>query len=654
MSPTRSPSPRSIQLRAGTFDALLVFASVVGWSVIETFEPRILLAAMVLRWVFAQVQIAVLIAPVQRWYERGEQASDAQLLAADVALQTGLLRFVWRYALSFGLFSALAFGLTAAQPGLGYPSGRAEYLIVAMGVLVIVSLSYAFMLPLVISSAQGIAGEVSRQLHLRGLDAERPERSFASLLRKFTMAFTVGMMVLAYGLSGKGRIDGKRAEAIAEQSGRLALAARDYLRDGTLRRPEPGTEQAPIELLTHEQLPALLEADGDAQLLARFDAANEQVVVALAVDGEHWLLTRGVPDEQLPLFAALMIALTGILSLASGLSAAAISRVLNEPLDQVRVLARRMVERGDLRQIERPVAPHNDEVGSLIADFNSMLDSLEQLTHAAEAVATGTFDTKIEHPGDLHEAFRVMLRQLAHIVVHLRETALEASTASTELNVSMQAQERGAVEMAAEVERSAVKLGSLAGSAQRISDAADEVLEFAEQSLSNVDLLADKSAALNAEAAGITELMEQVHEIAERSDLLALNGSLEAVRAGEAGRGFALVAAEMRRLAERVSLTIVDVRARVADIEAAGAATNEATERSRALAQATAAAAREIATLTRTQTADTRELSSTTRDMADFVRESSAGIGQISATAEGLIAHVDELEQISSSFDLSR
>src|SRR5690606_16131120 len=96
------------------------------------------------------------------------------------------------------------------------------------------------------------------------------------------------------------------------------------------------------------------------------------------------------------------------------------------------------------------------------------------------------------------------------------------------------------------------------------------VLGDAEQAVATTDDTAAQITALRRHTASIGELLQTIGEIANRSDLLALNGSLEATRAGEAGRGFSLVATEMRRLAERVTGTVEDVRGRVEQIEVSG------------------------------------------------------------------------------------
>src|SRR5262249_58166073 len=127
-------------------------------------------------------------------------------------------------------------------------------------------------------------------------------------------------------------------------------------------------------------------------------------------------------------------------------------------------------------------------------------------------------------------------------------------------------QERAASQQSDEIREVSIAIARLADSAGDISMAAGEVLGNAEQTRKRADEVVDEIAELGRHITRVSELLELIREVADRSDLLALNGSLEATRAGEAGRGFALVANEMRRLAERVTGTVADVRSTVAAI----------------------------------------------------------------------------------------
>jgi methyl-accepting chemotaxis protein len=178
------------------------------------------------------------------------------------------------------------------------------------------------------------------------------------------------------------------------------------------------------------------------------------------------------------------------------------------------------------------------------------------------------------------------------------------------------------------------------------------VLDNAEQALSTTDAMIEKINLLTAQAGHVRELLELIHEVADRSDLLALNGALEAVRAGEAGRGFALVASEMRRLAERVTGTVDDVRERLADIEAAGASTVQATTNSRRLADSTATAARKISTVTHRQSEETEQVSHKVFEVAEGMIASVEATKQTLSAADGLRMQAAELERLTRQFTL--
>jgi methyl-accepting chemotaxis protein len=158
--------------------------------------------------------------------------------------------------------------------------------------------------------------------------------------------------------------------------------------------------------------------------------------------------------------------------------------------------------------------------------------------------------------------------------------------------------------------------------------------------------IASRIAELGTYTGRIAEVLDAIREIADRSDLLALNASIEATRAGEAGRPFGLVAAEMRRLAERVTGSVGDVRTLLADIRGSGAATTSATAEARKIAESTTESARQITRVTQQQSTATEQVLQSTRHIAAVVSESAAATQQSRASARILKDEADRLNTL--------
>jgi methyl-accepting chemotaxis protein len=335
------------------------------------------------------------------------------------------------------------------------------------------------------------------------------------------------------------------------------------------------------------------------------------------------------------------------------LCALILGHAVSAPIERLAQAAREIVEEGKQSEMEALPVARADEIGGLTDRFNDLLDLMRDLSVAADAIAKGDLRVDIQGKGELPDAFRGMLGSLRAMVHQIGETSVELGSAATEIFAASQEQEAAAASQSSAMEEISRTMDSLSESAAHVSDAVRGVLSNAERTLDNTDAMVKRIADLSAHASRIAEILEVIREIADKSDLLALNGSLEANRAGEQGHGFALVAAEMRRLAERVTASVQDVKRLVTDIRESGSTTVMATEESRRLAQGTTEAARQITFVTQQQRSGTEQVSQSVKGIADVVTQAVSATAQTRTSAERLKLQADRLTALVRRFETS-
>lgn len=220
------------------------------------------------------------------------------------------------------------------------------------------------------------------------------------------------------------------------------------------------------------------------------------------------------------------------------------------------------------------------------------------------------------------------------------------NSASAEMMALMAQQDQASNQHAGAIEETRHTVASLVESAQSIAQQAEAVLDYARNTQSTNQEIAERNRELAERLEGITNILESVRDIANKSELLALNAALEGTKAGEAGRGFSLVAVQMQRLAESVMSNVENIKKLTREVRDASHRAVLSIEEGGRLANQTTESAERIQLVAQQQESATRQVTESMDDAALQVQQTAAGVTQSRSAMGSLAELAAELDRL--------
>ncbi|MDR2259626.1 MAG: methyl-accepting chemotaxis protein [Azoarcus sp.] len=227
-----------------------------------------------------------------------------------------------------------------------------------------------------------------------------------------------------------------------------------------------------------------------------------------------------------------------------------IMRSVIAPLEKTRGMVSRVAE--DLDLTLRLENKSRDEVGEMSKSFDYMMNKLQS--------AFRTIRMQVDEVGETVGSVAAAAGQVAESSVSQSNSSSAMAASVEEMSVSINT-----------VSSSALDARTMAQEAGAISERGGHVIEQTRDEMAMIARIVSNASVaigtLGEESHQITRMVNVIKEVADQTNLLALNAAIEAARAGEQGRGFAVVADEVRKLAERTAQSTLDISGMVNKIQ---------------------------------------------------------------------------------------
>ncbi|WP_242039561.1 methyl-accepting chemotaxis protein [Anabaena sphaerica] len=316
----------------------------------------------------------------------------------------------------------------------------------------------------------------------------------------------------------------------------------------------------------------------------------------LKIEGINWAIIseKDLSEAYQPIYNLQQVLLmaTAILSLIVALLANFIANQFVKPIEELVKVSKTIAN----RDYDQQQAEEKNEIVKLQTAFQTVAHKISELVNISQKIADGDLTTPIElseikdEISKLQNAFYMMNKDLNSLIFSIQNSGVKITTSSTQIAASGKQLEATVTEQLASTNEVAATAQEIAATSRYLLNMINKVQDITkmtstaasqsrdelqamkitmQQLIDATNSLTSKLDIMNKKASNINNVVVTINKFATQTDILSLNAAIEAEKAGQYGAGFAVVAGEIRRLANQTAIATLEIDQIVKDMQTA-------------------------------------------------------------------------------------